>query len=123
MPQRIADSHLVVCRSGASTTAELTVIGRPAIMVPLPGALDQDQKANALVLAAAGGGWLVEQKDMTPEHLARNLSILMADPAQLSGAAAAAQKCGRPDAVARLADVVERVAVGASAGRAAGVTP
>ena len=116
LPQRIADSHLIVSRSGASTIAELTVIGRPAIMVPLPGALDQDQKANATVLAAAGGGWLVEQADMSPEHLAKNLAALMADPAGLSAAAAAAKKSGRPDAVARLADVVERVAAGASAG-------
>ncbi len=123
LPQRIAGSHLVVCRSGASTTAELTVIGRPAIMVPLPGAVDQDQKANALVLAAAGGGWMVEQKDMTPERLAADLAALMADPAQLSAAAAAALKAGRPDAVARLADVVERVAAGASAGRESGVAP
>ncbi len=121
LPQRIADAGLVVCRSGASTIAELTVIGRPAIMVPLPGALDQDQKANAMVLAAAGGGWVVEQKDMTPEHLAGNLAILMADPAQLVAAAAAARQAGRPDAVARLADVVERVAAGGSAGRVSGV--
>ncbi len=74
LPQRTADSHLIVSRSGASTVAELTVIGRPAIMVPLPGALDQDQKANALVLAGAGGGWMVEQKDMTPERLAADLA-------------------------------------------------
>ncbi len=121
LPQRIADSHLVVSRSGASTTAELTVIGRPAIMVPLPGALDQDQRANAMVLAAAGGGWMVEQKDMTSERLAADLGRLMADPAQLSAAAAAALKCGRPDAVARLADVVERVAAGATAARNSGV--
>ena len=120
MPQRIAHSHLVVCRAGASTTAELTVIGRPAITVPLPGSLDQDQKANALVLAAAGGGWMVEQKDMTPERLATDLAGLMADPARLAAAAAAALKCGRPDAVQRLADVVERVAAGAPADRASG---
>lgn len=116
LPQRIADSHLVVSRSGASTTAELTVIGRPAIMVPLPGALDQDQKANAMVLAAAGAGWMVEQKDMTPERLAADLSGLMAEPGRLAAAAAEAQKSGRPDAVVRLADVVERVAAGAFAG-------
>ena len=122
LPQRIADSHLVVSRSGASTTAELTVIGRPAIMVPLPGALDQDQKANAMVVAAAGGGWMVEQKDMTPERLAAELAGLMRQPDRLVAAAAAARKVGRPDAVARLADVVERVAAGASAGQAAGVT-
>ena len=121
LPQRIADSHLVVSRSGASTTAELTVIGRPAIMVPLPGALDQDQKANAMVVAAAGGGWMVEQKDMTPERLAAELAGLMRQPDRLVAAAAAAREVGRPDAVARLADVVERVAAGASAGQAAGV--
>ena len=123
LPQRIANSQVIVCRSGASTTAELTVIGRPAIMVPLPGALDQDQKANAMVLAAAGGGWMVEQKDMTPDRLAADLTGLMADPARLAAAAAAAKKTGRPDAVARLADVVERVAAGASAGGISGVTP
>lgn len=120
LPQRIAHSCLVVCRSGASTTAELTVIGRPAIMVPLPGALDQDQTANAMVVAAAGGGWMVEQKDMTPARLAADLAALMNDPARLAAAAAAAQACGRPDAVQRLADVVERVTAGASAGRASG---
>jgi len=122
LPQRIADSHLVISRSGASTIAELTVIGRPAIMVPLPGALDQDQKANAAGLAAAGGGWLVEQAELSPERLAADLERLMADPARLSAAAVAARGAGHPDAVARLADVVERVAAGASAGRTAGVS-
>ncbi len=123
MPRRIAESCIVVCRSGASTIAELTVIGRPAIMIPLPGALDQDQRANAMVLAKAGGGWMVEQKDMTPERLAADLAALMSDPERLGAAAEASHKCGRPDAVKRLADVVERVAAGASAGRAAGATP
>jgi UDP-N-acetylglucosamine--N-acetylmuramyl-(pentapeptide) pyrophosphoryl-undecaprenol N-acetylglucosamine transferase len=122
LPQRIADGQLVVCRSGASTTAELTVIGRPAIMVPLPGALDQDQRANATVLAAAGGGWMVEQKEMTPERLAADLASLMSEPARLSAVAQAAKSAGRPDAVARLADVVERVAAGASVSQTAGVT-
>ncbi|MFV2093731.1 MAG: UDP-N-acetylglucosamine--N-acetylmuramyl-(pentapeptide) pyrophosphoryl-undecaprenol N-acetylglucosamine transferase, partial [Hyphomicrobiales bacterium] len=59
MPARIADAHLVICRSGASTTTELAVIGRPAILVPLPGAIDHDQRENARELAAGGGGWLV----------------------------------------------------------------
>ena len=117
MPRRIAQSCIVICRAGASTIAELTVIGRPAIMIPLPGALDQDQKANAAVLAAAGGGWMIEQKDMTPERLAADLAALMGDPERLGAAAEASRKSGRPDAVKRLADVVERVAAGASAGR------
>lgn len=110
MPERMANSHLVVCRSGASTVAELAAIGRPAIMVPLPHALDQDQKANAEILAGAGGGWLIEQKDMTPERLAGDLAALVEDPARLGAAAKAAQAMGRPDAVERLADLVEKVA-------------
>lgn len=112
MPERIARSHLVICRAGASTVAELAVIGRPAIMVPLPHALDQDQKANAGVLAEAGGGWMIEQKDMTPERLANDLVKFIDDPKPLAAAAEAAASIGRPDAVERLADLVERVAAG-----------
>jgi UDP-N-acetylglucosamine--N-acetylmuramyl-(pentapeptide) pyrophosphoryl-undecaprenol N-acetylglucosamine transferase len=110
LPRRIAESHLVICRSGASTVSELTVIGRPAIMVPLPHALDQDQKANADLLAAAGGGWMIEQKDMTPECLASDLAGLIEEPDRLKAAAEAARSLGRPDAVERLADLVEKVA-------------
>ncbi len=120
LPRRIAESHLVVCRSGASTTAELAVIGRPAIMVPLPVALDQDQKANALVLAEAGGGWMIEQADLTPERLATEVAAFVADPARLAAAAAAAGALGRPDAVERLADLVEAVALKQTNGAAAG---
>jgi UDP-N-acetylglucosamine--N-acetylmuramyl-(pentapeptide) pyrophosphoryl-undecaprenol N-acetylglucosamine transferase len=110
MPERMAKSHLVVSRAGASTVAELAAIGRPAVMVPLPHALDQDQKANAQILATAGGGWMVEEKDMTPERLASDLAALIEDPARLAAAANAAGTIGRPDAVERLADLVERVA-------------
>ena len=110
LPERIARSHLVVSRSGASTVAELAVIGRPAIMIPLPNALDQDQKGNAAMLAGAGGGWLIEQRDMTPERLASELAALVAAPDRLSAAAQAAKSIGRPDAVERLADLVEKVA-------------
>ncbi|SDB39651.1 undecaprenyldiphospho-muramoylpentapeptide beta-N-acetylglucosaminyltransferase [Bauldia litoralis] len=110
MPARIAASHLVVSRSGASTVAELAVIGRPAIMVPLPHALDQDQKANAAILEQAGGGWMVAQADLTPERLAGELEALIADPARLSAAADAARGVGRPNAVENLADLVETVA-------------
>ncbi|CAN5210486.1 undecaprenyldiphospho-muramoylpentapeptide beta-N-acetylglucosaminyltransferase [soil metagenome] len=115
MPQRIAAGHLVVCRSGASTCTELAVIGRPSIMVPLPGALDQDQKANAEVLAAAGGAWMVEQSQMNPARLAADLANLIGDPARLIAAATAAKGAGRPDAVERLADLVEESATRAPA--------
>ena len=110
MPARIAASHLVVSRSGASTVAELGVIGRPAIMVPLPGALDQDQKANAEVMTRAGGGWMVEQRDMNSGLLAEDIAELVAHPAQLATAAQAALQVGRPHAAETLADVVEAVA-------------
>jgi UDP-N-acetylglucosamine--N-acetylmuramyl-(pentapeptide) pyrophosphoryl-undecaprenol N-acetylglucosamine transferase len=110
LPARIAAAHVVVSRAGASTVAELAVIGRPAIMVPLPHALDQDQKANAGILAKAGGGWMVEQTDMSPERLAHDLAEMIGHPDRLAAAAKAAKAVGRPDAVERLADLVERVA-------------
>jgi UDP-N-acetylglucosamine--N-acetylmuramyl-(pentapeptide) pyrophosphoryl-undecaprenol N-acetylglucosamine transferase len=110
MPARVANSHLVVCRSGASTCAELAVIGRPAILVPLPDALDQDQKENASVLAGAGGGWVIDQSDLTPARLANEIAAFMASPDSLGRAAAAARSIGRPDAAERLADAVENVA-------------
>jgi UDP-N-acetylglucosamine--N-acetylmuramyl-(pentapeptide) pyrophosphoryl-undecaprenol N-acetylglucosamine transferase len=66
----MAAAHLVVSRSGASTIAELSAIGRPGILVPLPGAIDQDQFANAGVLEQAGGAIRIVQSDFTPERLA-----------------------------------------------------
>jgi UDP-N-acetylglucosamine--N-acetylmuramyl-(pentapeptide) pyrophosphoryl-undecaprenol N-acetylglucosamine transferase len=110
LPARIAAAHLVVSRSGASTVAELAVIGRPAILVPLPHALDQDQLANAKVLEAAGGAVLLRQDAFTPERLAREIAALAADPARLSAMASAARAAGAPDAADRLADLVLRVA-------------
>lgn len=110
LPARMAGAHLVVSRSGASTCAELAVIGRPAIMIPLPHALDQDQKANAEVLQTAGGGWMIPQADLTPQRLAAEISRMIDNPAELERAAAAARSIGRPDAVDRLADLVEKVA-------------
>ena len=110
LPERMAASHLIVSRSGASTIAELTAIGRPAILVPLPGAIDADQKNNALVMEAAGGGWIAEQATLTPQSLGTRLASLLSDPATLQRAAAAARSLGQPDAVIKLADVAERLA-------------
>jgi UDP-N-acetylglucosamine--N-acetylmuramyl-(pentapeptide) pyrophosphoryl-undecaprenol N-acetylglucosamine transferase len=107
LPERMAAAHLVVGRSGASTIAELTVIGRPAILVPLPGAIDADQKNNALVVEAAGGGWIVDQATISPPSLANRLASLFGEPATLQTAAAAAKSLGQPFAVERLADLVE----------------
>lgn len=109
LPERIAASHLVIARAGASSVAELTVIGRPSILVPLPHALDNDQLQNATKLAESGGSWCIEQKALTPAGLAREIARLAAEPQALSRAAAAARAEGRPDAVQRLADLVEEL--------------
>lgn len=110
LPARLAASHLVVSRSGAGTIAELGAIGRPSILVPLPGALDQDQFANAGVLVAADGAIRIAQADFTPDRLAVEISALVAEPARLAVMAAGARKIGRLDAAERLADLVEKVA-------------
>jgi UDP-N-acetylglucosamine--N-acetylmuramyl-(pentapeptide) pyrophosphoryl-undecaprenol N-acetylglucosamine transferase len=110
LPERIARGHLVIGRAGASTIAELTVLGRPAILVPLPGAIDADQKNNALVVDAAGGGWIAEQATLTPQSLATRLTSLLTDPATLTKAADAARSLGQPRAVEKLADVAEMLA-------------
>ena len=110
LPARIAASHLIISRSGASTVAELAAIGRPSILVPLPHALDQDQLANANVLAKAGGAIVLTQDDFTPERLAGEVAALAADPAKLSAMAAGAKSAGVLDAADRLADLVLRVA-------------
>ena len=109
LPERMAKSHLVVARSGASTVAELTVIGRPAILVPLPHALDNDQLQNASRLAESGAAWCIEQKDLSAQRLAHDIGTLLGDGRQLAEAADAAKKLGRPDAVGRLADLTEEL--------------
>lgn len=110
LPARIAKAHLVVARSGASTVAELSVIGRPSVLVPLPHALDQDQLANATALADAGGALLVPQDRFTPQAFAAELARLADDPPALAAMAAAARGMGRADAAERLADLVLRTA-------------
>lgn len=110
LPARIAAAHLIVSRSGASTVAELSAIGRPGLLVPLPHALDQDQLANATALEKAGGAVTIVQPDFTPERLASELTRLAADPARLSAMAAGAKSAGTLDAAERLADLVMKVA-------------
>lgn len=112
LPERMAAAHLVIARSGASTVAELAVIGRAALLVPLPHALDNDQLNNALRLAESGGGWCIEQKDLTEERLAQEIERLVGEPRRLAAAAGAAKTAGRPDAVVRLADFVLTLAEG-----------
>src|ERR1035437_7097746 len=98
LPARLASSHLVVSRSGAGTVAELGAIGRPSILVPLPGSIDQDQFANAGVLAQANGALRVPQADFTPARLAAEISALAAEPERLAAMAAGAPTLRRADA-------------------------
>ena len=109
MPQQIARAHLVIARAGAGTVSELACIGRPAILVPLPHALDDNQTPNAQALVEVGGGWRLPQKDFTPEKLSAMLVEALADPAGLARRAAAALTLAKPDATRALADLVEKL--------------
>jgi len=110
LPARLASSHLVISRSGAGTVAELAAIGRPSILVPLPGAIDQDQFANAGVLSRVDAALRIPQAEFTPARLASEISALAAEPARLAAMAAAARAVGRLDAAERLADLVVKTA-------------
>ncbi len=108
LPDRLAWSHLVVARAGASTIAELTAAGRPAILVPLPSATDDHQTFNAREMAKAGGARMIAQAKFTPVELAKQMQKLGLEPAALAKAAERAKAVGRPDAAKDLADLVER---------------
>ena len=110
VPRLMAETHLAICRSGASTLAELTAIGRPAILIPYPFAADDHQTANAAALEAAGGGWLMPQGALTIETLAERVATLLDDPKTLTAAAAAAKTFGTTKAAENLADAVMRLA-------------
>ncbi|MGL4729142.1 MAG: UDP-N-acetylglucosamine--N-acetylmuramyl-(pentapeptide) pyrophosphoryl-undecaprenol N-acetylglucosamine transferase, partial [Bosea sp. (in: a-proteobacteria)] len=110
LPARMAASHLVIGRSGASTVAELGVIGRGAILVPLPGSLDQDQAANAQSLANVGAAIRILQPDFTPSRLASELTAFIHAPERLTAMAQAAKSAGIADASQRLAELVLSVA-------------
>ena len=112
MAARLAAAHLVISRSGASTVSEIGVVGRPALLVPYPYALDHDQAANAATLAAAGGAEVHVQSTLSTERLSALIGGLMCDPQRLSAMAEAARSAGRPDATRLLADLTEAIASG-----------
>ncbi|MDR2857861.1 MAG: undecaprenyldiphospho-muramoylpentapeptide beta-N-acetylglucosaminyltransferase [Novosphingobium sp.] len=107
MADRLADAHLFIGRAGASTIAELTAVGRPAILVPLPIATDDHQAANAREMAASGGARAIRQDRFTAPELARQIEAMAQHPEALAHAAHAAWNCGYPDAASDLADLVE----------------
>jgi UDP-N-acetylglucosamine--N-acetylmuramyl-(pentapeptide) pyrophosphoryl-undecaprenol N-acetylglucosamine transferase len=112
MPAKLADAHLVIGRAGASTIAELTAAGRPAILVPYGAATDDHQTANAREMAKAGGARTIPQSQFTPDVLARQIEVLAADPQALANAASRSLSLGRPHAARDLADLVEQVGGG-----------
>ncbi|WP_274424415.1 undecaprenyldiphospho-muramoylpentapeptide beta-N-acetylglucosaminyltransferase [Chelativorans sp. YIM 93263] len=114
MAARIAKAHLIIARSGASTVSEISIIGRPAILVPYPHALDHDQAANAAALKKAGGAEIVTQDQLTAERLRGLLEAAINAPQKLAAMATAAREAGRPNATALLADLTEAIAAGKS---------
>jgi len=109
IPARLASAVLVICRSGASTIAELTAVGRPAILVPFAHATDDHQTANAEGLSDAGGGWILQQDGLTAELLSQRLTALLSPGPTLKNAAKCAARMGKPEAAGKLADLVVSV--------------
>ncbi len=106
MPELLKQSHLVIGRGGASTLTELMIVGRPAIIVPLPSAADNHQMENARLFCDAGAGWLVVESDFQAKAFAKRLAQLIENPVLLRQAAIQAARLARPDAAAKMADVV-----------------
>ena len=112
LPERLGWAHIVIARAGASTIAELTTAGRPAILVPLPIATDDHQTANAREMAASGGARVIKQTQFTPAELAKQMQKLGLEPEALMNAAGRARSAGYPNATRDLADLVERLGQG-----------
>ena len=119
VPERLADAHLVISRSGASTVAEVLAVGRPAILVPYRHAIDDHQSLNAHAVDEVGAGWLIPEPDFTAEALAERIESMFGMPMVLEKAAAASLKAGRPDAASRLATLIEEIRAGRTGGKAA----
>ena len=107
VPARLAETHLIVSRAGASTVSEAAVAGRPALLVPYPHATDDHQTGNAKAFVEPGAGWMAPQQSFTKQFVADTITDLMAHPEKLTDAAASALNVGRADSAPRLADLVE----------------
>ena len=106
VPRRLAECQLVVSRAGASSIADITVIGRPAILIPFAAATADHQTANARGLVSAQAAILIPESALDAESLRRDMRDILSDSARAASMAAAALKLGRPDAAPRLADLV-----------------
>lgn len=118
VPERMARAQVVIARAGASTIADLSVIGRPAILIPYAAAAEDHQAANAKGMAAAGGAEVLPEAGFTAEALAARLRALLSDPERAATMARASLAYGKPDAAERLAELVERLSRNEKGGRA-----
>ncbi|AOX17139.1 undecaprenyldiphospho-muramoylpentapeptide beta-N-acetylglucosaminyltransferase [Kozakia baliensis] len=107
VPELLSQAHLVIGRAGGSSIAEVTLAGRPSILVPLPIAASDEQGANAEELTRLGGAWTIRQPEFTPQKLTGLLNEILAEPDRLAKAAQAAKSLARPGSAALLADLVE----------------
>ncbi len=112
VPARLVATHLVIARAGASTVAEALCVGRPAILIPYPYAIDDHQTLNAHAVDQVGAGWLIPESALDGPSLAGRIQSLFGMPTVLSKAAEAAHRAGRPDATERLADVIDQLVAG-----------
>lgn len=112
MQDLLKRSHLIICRSGASTVAEVTTAGRPAIFVPYPHHKDQQQKMNADAVADKGGAWMMTESGFTEEALLARIETFFQTPEILFKAAEKARSCGQPDAARKLGNLVTALASG-----------
>jgi UDP-N-acetylglucosamine--N-acetylmuramyl-(pentapeptide) pyrophosphoryl-undecaprenol N-acetylglucosamine transferase len=112
VPERLAEAALVISRAGAGSIADITAIGRPAILIPYPHATDDHQAANAAGLVSAGGAFMIREEALTPEVLAGHIAAILSDPEGAEAMAWASLAQGRPDAVVELAELIERLAAG-----------
>lgn len=106
VPNVLKSSHLVIARSGASTVAEVSIAGVPAIYVPYPHHADMQQKVNAEVVSSKGGAWVMSETDFTAAALAGRIESLMRSPEALFKAAEGARECAKPDAARKLGNLV-----------------
>ncbi len=110
VPERLAEATLVISRAGAGSIADITVIGRPAILIPYPHATDDHQAANAAGLVQSGGAFMIREEALTPEALAGHVAAILSDPEGAEAMAEASHAQGRPGATNELAELVERLA-------------
>jgi len=109
MPEKLSQCHLFIGRSGASTVSEIAIVGRPAIFIPYPGHVDQQQKYNAEIISNNGGAWIIEQNNLSPNILSKKIEFLVKNLDTLEKSALKAKSCGKPEAVKNLADLVEEI--------------